>query len=88
MKFLVVVRCPTLARQMRRSKLIHRTAKSFQMGLHRVANKVGKGSWFSNLNQFGLQENIGGSKVLTRISVRNLLQDPAYIRPDVRTLEF
>ena len=30
--------------------------KSFQMGLHRVANKVGKGSWFSNLNRLGLQE--------------------------------
>jgi asparagine synthase (glutamine-hydrolysing) len=76
---------PTLARQMRRSKLIHRLPKVSQMGLHRVANKVGKGSWFSNLNQFGLQESIGGSKVFDARQRAELLQDPAYIRPDVRT---
>lgn len=76
---------PNIARQMRRSKLIHRLPKVSQVGLHRVAKKVGKASWFSNLNQFGLQESIGGSKVFDAHQRAALLQDPAYIRPNVRT---
>ena len=76
---------PNIARQMRRSKLIHRLPKVSQVGLHRVAKRMGKASWFSNLNQFGLQENIGGSKVFDAHQRAELLQDPAYIRPNVRT---
>ena len=76
---------PNIARQMRRSKLIHRLPKVSQMGLHRVARKVGKSSWFSNLNQYGLSEEIGGSKVFDATDRAALLQDPAYIRPNVRT---
>ena len=75
---------PNIARQMRRSKLIHRLPKVSQMGLHRVARKVGKSSWFSNLNQYGLSEEIGGSKVFDATDRAALLQDPAYIRPNVR----
>jgi asparagine synthase (glutamine-hydrolysing) len=75
---------PIIARQMRRSKLIHRLPKISQMGLHRVARKVGKESWFTNLNQFGLDEEIGGSKVFGASERAQLLQDPAYIRPNIR----
>ena len=75
---------PIIARQMRRSKLIHRLPKISQMGLHRVARKVGKESWFTNLNQFGLDEEIGGSKVFNASERAQLLQDPAYIRPNIR----
>ena len=76
---------PNIARRMRRSKLIHRLPKVSQVGLHKVAKKVGKASWFSNLNQFGLQESIGGSDVFDAHQRAELLQDPAYIRPNVRT---
>lgn len=75
---------PIIARQMRRSKLIHRLPKASRFGLHRLAKRVGKESWFTSLNQFGLDEEIGGSNVFKAVDRAGLLQDPAYIRPNIR----
>ncbi len=75
---------PIIAREMRRSKMIHRLPKMSQLGLHRVAKRMGKGAWFTDLNQFGLEEEIGGSKVFSATERATLLQDPAYIRPNIR----
>ena len=47
---------PQIARQMRRSKLLHRLPPMTQHGVHRLIKKFGKDKWMSASNQYGLEE--------------------------------
>lgn len=76
---------PTIARNIRRSKAINRLPRVTQMGLRRLGKRLQQTSWATQPTQFGLTEGIGGSQVFDPTARANLLQNPAFIRPNLRS---
>ena len=74
----------TIARNIRRSKAINRLPRVTQLGLRKISKRLPRTSLSTTHTQFGLTEGIGGSQVFDPNSRASLLQDPAFIRPNIR----
>lgn len=76
---------PQIMSRMKQAELIDKLPNIPKKLAQRIAVSLQKPDWAASYTQFGQERNIGGSKVFIAPERLNLLQDPAMIRPNIRS---
>ena len=76
---------PQIMSRMKQAEFIDKLPTLPKKLAQRLAVSVKKPDWAASYTQFGQERNIGGSKVFIAPERLNLLQDPAMIRPNIRS---